>query len=157
MRFTTACAGGVLTLALVAGIGAVLAQKGVPPKTDAEKAAYNAWKYPGAKERASGGIGNCEHALLTTNDDLDQVVAYYEKKTGQKLSPDAPGGSGGGSGPNDDLHVFHDDSVQPDGTTARPVVVRVFTQRAKRYDVTLVISRAKGEEHTHVSLTYTQK
>jgi hypothetical protein len=90
---------------------------------------------------------------------LDKVVAFYEKKTGEKLAPDQPGGNGiggenGVGGKVVEARVFQDDSVQPAARSEpRPVVVRILVQRAKDYDLTLVVSRAKGEDHTHVALT----
>ena len=95
--------------------------------------------------------------MLATTDALDKVEAFYEKKTGEKLKPDQAGGRGIGGGAGE-AHVFQDDSVQPGAKSEpRPVVVRILVNRTKGHDLTLVISRAKGEDHTHIALTYFPK
>ena len=40
---------------------------------------------------------------------------------------------------------------------SRPVLVRVLVQRTKTHDLTLVISKAQGEDYTHITLTYFPK
>jgi hypothetical protein len=156
-------AGLLLALGVGAGIGVAVAQKGALPKQAGDKSGFEGWKYPGAKELASGQGAGGHQAVLATTDGLDKVVAFYEKKTGEKLTPDQPGGSGiggenGVGGKVVESRVFQDDSVQPGAQSEpRPVVVRILVQRAKGYDLTLVVRRAKGEEHTHVALTYFPK
>ena len=154
-RITAVVAGSLLALGAAAWSGAASAQKDAPAKA-ADAAGFNRWKYPGAKELGGGQGAGGHHAVLITADGLDKVVAFYEKKTGEKLTPDAAGGHGIGGGPGE-AHVFQDDSVQPGGKAERPVVVRVLVQRAKGHDLTLVLSRAKGEDHTHIALTYFPK
>lgn len=131
-----------------------VAQKEEPPKTGAEKPRFEDWKYPKAKELSSGQGAGGSHAVLTTTDDLDKVIAFYEKKTGQTLKVDQPGGQSisGGAG---EARLFQDDSIQPGiKSEPRPVVVRILVQRATSYDLTLVISKAKGEDYTHIAMTY---
>lgn len=148
-------AGLLLILGAVAWIGVAVAQK--EAKAGGDKPAFEGWKYPGAKELWSGQGAGGFYAILATTDGLDKVEAFYEKKTGEKLKPDQAGGHGIG-GSAGEARVFQDDSIQP-GVRAgpRPVVVRVLVQRAKGHDLTLVISRAKGEDHTHIALTYFPK
>jgi hypothetical protein len=131
-----------------------------PAKAGADKPGFEGWKYPGAMELGSGQGAGGFHAMLATTDRLDKVEAFYEKKTGEKLKPAQPGGHGIGSetgagGKAAKVRVFQDDSIQPGAKAeARPVMVRILVQRAKDYDLTLVISQAKGEDHTHIALTY---
>jgi hypothetical protein len=147
----------LLVVGAAAWNGYAIAQKDAPPKESVDKPGFERWKYPGAKELGSDQGAGGFHAMLATTDDLDKVVAFYEKKTGEKLKADQPGGHGIGGGEGES-RAFQDDSVQP-GVKAeqRPVVVRILVQRAKSYDLTLVITKAKGEDHTHVALTYFPK
>src|SRR5262249_46186913 len=115
-------AGLLLALGVGAGVGVAVAQKEAPPKPAGDKPGFDGWKYPGAKELASGQGAGGHHAMLATSDELEKVVAFYEKKTGEKLTPDAPGGSGIGGGAGE-ARVFQDDSVEPGGKADRPVVV----------------------------------
>ena len=60
---------------------------------------------------------------------------------------------------NVDAHVFtlsRDDSIVAGGKEQdrRPVWVHVFTQASKDYTVTVVITRAKDEKHTHILMTF---
>ena len=147
-------AGLLLILGRAAWIDVALAEKSEPSKAGSEKADFEGWKYPGSKELGSGQGAGGFHAMLTTTDGLDKVESFYERKTGQKLKPDQAGGHGIGGGEGE-AHVLQDDSIQPGVKGGpRPVVVRVFVQRAKGHNLTLVISRAKGEDDTHIALTY---
>jgi hypothetical protein len=156
MRPTVALVAGLLLGLGAAGVGVTLVLKEGTAKAAADKPDFEGWKYPGAKNVGSGEGAGGHHAMLATTDGLDKVLAFYEKKVGEKLTPDAPGGSGIGGG-DGKAEVFQDDSVQPGTKEARPVVVRILVRRMKEYDLTLVISRAKGEDYTHVALTYFPK
>jgi len=147
----------LLALSAAAWIGVAVAQKDAPAKAAADKSGFEGWKYPGATELGSGQGAGGYHAMLATTDALDKVEAFYEKKTGEKLKPDQAGGSGIGGGAGE-ARVFQDDSVQPGAKSEpRPVVVRILVNRTKGHDLSLVISRAKGEDHTHIALTYFPK
>jgi hypothetical protein len=119
-----------------------------------------AWKYPGAAQLASGSGAGGHFMVLATADGLEKVAVFYDKKLGgKKLSaPDRPGGSGLSGSDTGELGVFQDDSVQPGANAeARPVVVRIFVQRTKDHYLTFVLTRAKGEHQTHISLTRISK
>ena len=140
--------------------GVAVAQNDSQAKAGDDKPGLEGWKYPGAKELASGEGAGGYYAVLATTDGLDKVEAFYGKKVGEKLTPDHAGGSGiggetGTGGKATEAHAFADDSVQPGAKSeSRPVVVRVLVQRTKAHDLTLVISKAQGEDYTHISLTY---
>jgi hypothetical protein len=156
-RITTVIAVLLLMLGAVAWLGVAEAQKDTPTEAAADKPDFEAWTYPGAKELGSGQGAGGFYAMLATTDGLNKVEAFYEKKTREKLKPDQAGGHGIGGGAGE-ARVFLDDSVQPGAKKAeRPVVVRVLVQQTKTYDLTLVITRAKGEDYTHIALTYFPK
>jgi hypothetical protein len=145
----------VLTVVSMLSVSANWAGIAVGENDDVPKVKFDGWKYTGATELGTGPVGPGGHyAVLATTDGLDKVVAFYEKKTGEKLTTDSPGGQASRGGA-EEAWACLDDSVQPGVKhEMRLVTVRVFVQRKKEYYVTLVISRAKGEDHTHISLTY---
>ena len=162
-RTTVALTTFLVILGSGTGISVAVAEKDGPAKAGDDKPGLEGWKYPGAKELASGAGSGGYYMVLATTDGLDKVLAFYGKKTGEKLTGDQPGGHGisGETGTGDkepEAHVFQDDSVQPGAKAElRPVVVRVLVQRTKAHDLTLVISKAQGEDYTHIALTYFPK
>lgn len=141
---------GIVSLVAATWVGLALAQN----QDSASR--LGGWKYPGAKQLGSGSGAGGDFMVQATTDSIDKVKAFYGKKVGQKLSPDRtdPPGGMGLYGRDGELSVFQDDSVQP-GPKAelRPVVVCIFVQRTKDHYLTLVITRAKGEDQTHISIT----
>ena len=83
-RIVTVGVSALLALGIAAWYGSAVARN----DAKAGQAGFEGWKYPGAKEHASGQGAGGHHAVLTTADDLDKVVAFYEKKTGVLLSGD---------------------------------------------------------------------
>ncbi|MBV9125230.1 MAG: hypothetical protein JO112_17885 [Planctomycetes bacterium] len=138
---------GIPSIILASGMGVASAQPANP---------LDGWKYPESIQIAAGSGGG-NFLVLATPDALDKVVAFYNQKVGKKLTSDIPGATllRGGNG---EVWMDQDDSVQP-GPNAerRPVVVRIFVERAKDHYLTLVITHAKGEDQTHISLTYIPK
>jgi hypothetical protein len=155
MRKVVVVALGLL-LALSAGLA--LAQRGQPPARRVPTPAFQALLYPRHEEGGAGQSGaGYGHACYATADDLETVVAFYERATGEKLTPDEPGQCEARPG-----WFFCDDSVGPPRRGAserprRPVAVRLLVKHAEAYDLTLVISRAAGEGHTHIVLDYFDK
>src|SRR3954452_15658548 len=126
-----------------------------PPTATADAAA--AWEYPGAKTSMSSEVGPLYSSVRITTDDLATVVAHYEKKLGTRtaLARPAAGAAEGGSG---EQTAVSQDSLLPsvDGKQpqARDVTLLLASQHTKDSCLMLVISRAKGEKHTHIALTY---
>jgi hypothetical protein len=115
------------------------------------------WQYPGSKELASGFAGSAWYVRWSSSDDLEKVIAFYEKKVPAKLTPDKPGGS---TITKKDRRLFclQDDSVEPSDSKAnknspRPVTIRILVLNEPWNKLSLVISRAKEERHTHIALT----
>ena len=149
-----------LTIGVFSLVAMVVASAwGDEPPTATAKAA-SAWEYPGAKNSMSSEVGPLYNSVRTTTDDLASVVAHYEKKLGTKIAVDKAeaGAAEGGSGKQ--TAVFQD-SLQPardaKKAEARDVTVLLASQNTKAYCLTLVISRAKREKHTHIALTYVSK
>jgi hypothetical protein len=119
------------------------------------------WTYPGSKElMRSGGQANLL-ALLTTPDDLDAVARFYNRQICQvngmaegNLDPQHTGlsstGWGGGT------YCYAVDADQPD-QVARKARVATFEVRSQSYDLNVFVSRAEGEGHTHIALTFHAK
>jgi len=128
---------------------------------EARKPARDAgqWKYPGSKELVSADAGGGWYARWTTDDDLDKVIAFYGKRFHYtKLTPNKPGGS---NIEHQDrwTYCLQDDSVEAfdskaDKNPARPVAVRIFVEHGPWYTLTLVISRAKEDTHTHIAMIF---
>ena len=110
------------------------------------------WAYPGtlATGKKSKGAsisdgGNprvqsvkCE-AVLTTTDPIAKVIKYYS----DKFEPAAKAGAAAEADPKSVL--------SRDDSEGRPVTVRVFMVNREETSTTLVISRAQGEEETHIT------
>jgi hypothetical protein len=116
-----------------------------------------AWQYPGSKlldgaTMSDGGNRliqsvKCQ-AILTTPDPVEKVVAFYSEKLGIPRDP-GPQAAGLDSQVSDAKSV----SVQDD-SRGRPVSIRVITVHRAETSTTLVISRAAGEEETHIAWSH---
>ncbi len=84
------------------------------------------WMYPGWDVTSTGGSGRTHGTTAMTGDDFAAVVKYYE-------------GRGG---------------AVADLSRGRPLALRVITRRWERASIVLVVSRAEGEDRTHIALFY---
>jgi hypothetical protein len=129
------------------------------PPTVTAKAA-SAWEYPEADNMMSSTSGSLYNSGRTTTDDLARVVAYYEKKLGTKIALDKPKAASHTGGGGTKTAVFQD-SLQPAENAktpqARDVTLVLASQDTEAHSLTLVISRAKGEKHAHIVLTFVSK
>jgi hypothetical protein len=136
------------------------------------------WHYPGGAVQGSskGGkfladgvrVGPQYTTVLTTSDDVPKVLAYYAAKLNAPQVAGADGGSGFSHFDTEAaLKVVQgavlQDNTQPPGAgqpkagqlrATRPVRVGVINVCTERYDLCLFISRAEGEEHTHIVVAY---
>jgi tRNA A-37 threonylcarbamoyl transferase component Bud32 len=139
--------------------GAVATQVAPRSVRNAPPADLNQWQYPGAQSLGSGRSDSSRHARFATTDDLDKVAKWYENLTGARLI----GGAGGhGAATVGDIYYdYLDDSLAPPkGKIAkepRPVAVRVLVVRTGQAFFIVAISRAEGEEQTHIALTRVEK
>ncbi len=151
---------------LILGSGAVGQKDGVGKEESKKSADEEAKKfeYPDADVSGNGLTQRDGRSLyyctMTTPDDLEKALNYYEEKTGQKLTVDA--GTVSSRGRDDWIGAVQDDSVTRIGNgaermSARAMTVRVVSVDAKAYHLTLVFSRAKDEKHTHIVLTYVKQ
>lgn len=141
-----------LATLIVAGPGRVEAQVADP--------ALDGWKYPGAKVvssgRGSSPTVSQSHAIMLTEDKFEKVVKYYEEMLGTAATVTGPGfvekpvepGEGrvsSGKARDDTGSVVQEDSA------GRPVKLRVFVRNRESTSTSLVISRAEGEDQTHIA------
>jgi hypothetical protein len=113
------------------------------------------WQYPGSKmpggaTMSDGGVPLVQsvkfQAILTTADPVEKVIAFYAEKLGTPRSP----------GPEDARAKGADaKSVSTqDDSRGRPVALRVIVVNKAESSTTLVISRAEGEEETHIAWSH---
>ena len=120
------------------------------------KALASAFEYPDAKPMTVGSSGTLYHSLVLTTDDLEAVVAFYKGKIDEELKGYCLHGT-----PDSKVSVL-DDSFGPSSrdsgaAPSRPVEVKVLTEVAEAYYLTVVISRGAAEEETHIALIYALK
>jgi hypothetical protein len=134
---------------------------------------WTEWQYPDSKEQGSskggGGlmngvtVGPIYSVELTTPDDLDKVLKWYAKKFGGEIIavPTGSGSLGGFDSNNKDDPVINGNVILSNrpsddrgAGSLRPVKMKVISVRTPRYDLVVNVSRAEGESHTHVVVTY---
>jgi len=125
-------------------------------KPDLTKSA-EIWEYPGAKKHASHAGGVLYMSLSTTEHDLAKVAKHYGKKLAMEIALKHPGS--GIRGGDEEATGALNDSFQQRSTDIPPRAVQmaVATQKTKDYVVTVILSQAKGEEHTHIVVSFTRK
>ena len=111
------------------------------------------WRYPEAKVVVSGGSGAggraaTSSAIMRTKDAYADVVKFYEKKLGESL-----GRSGTITVAKGDIPTGNATFLQED-LADRPMKVRIFVQHRPSSSLSVVISRADGEQETHIAWTY---
>jgi hypothetical protein len=129
---------------------------GVPPPPAAEQ-----WTYPGSKELMRAGGQEDFLAVLTTPDEFDAVARFYHRQISQangmpegNFDPQHTGLSSGGFARG--TYCFATDADQPDKTAQKARTV-TFEVRSQSYDLNAFVSRAEGEEHTHIVVTFHPK
>jgi hypothetical protein len=109
------------------------------------------WKYPGSTmlggaTMSDGGNPHLQSvkckAILTTPDPIDKVIAYYSEKYTTPAKRDLAA----------DIAESDAKSVSTqDDSQDRPVTLRVIMVNKATSSTTLVISRANGENETHIA------
>lgn len=87
----------VIAIVLIAGVLAAAAPEGMAAKKEpANKEMLSAPQYPGSIEARATGMNSAEEyrATFYTNDTIDKVKAYYEQKTGVRISVQEGSGKG---------------------------------------------------------------
>ena len=115
------------------------------------------WRYPGSKmaggaEMSDGGNPlvpdvKCR-AILTTPDPIEKVVEFYAQKVGTPTVP---------AGQNAQAKVKEADAKAvstQDDSEGRPLTLRVIVVTKADSTTTLVISRAKSENETHIAWSH---
>ena len=111
------------------------------------------WQYPGSKfngaESSDAAVSDISSikskAVLTTPDSPEKVVAFYR----QKLKVDSAGKNLGEKG-GERITTNRSVSIQ-DNSDGRPLKLYIIAINETGSSTTLVVSRSKGEETTHIA------
>jgi hypothetical protein len=144
--------GAVVIGAAIASAGVLVADPAArPPVTLLGTLAE--WRYPDSEfhgaQMSDGGNRqiqsiNCQ-TVLTTADSVEDVVEFYSKKLGVSES-----GTGRGQQADADAKSV----ATQDDSDGRPVQVRVIVVNKDESSTTIVVSRADGEDETHIAVTH---
>ena len=147
-----------LIMVVVSALSLIGNQLAYPEDTDATKGVtllgmLSEWQYPGSKfhgaecsDAAVSEISSVKsRAELTTPDAAEKVMAFYR----DKLKVDAKGNNLGEK-PGERLTTKRSVSIQ-DNSTDRPLKLYVIAINQTGGSTTLVVSRAEGEEETHIT------
>jgi len=116
------------------------------------------WHYPGATSTSTSGAGvgspfgpplMTRGSMQTTTDSFADVAAHYAKKAGVDVQSVQASGSGSRASGESSVS-YQADSHGPRGP--RPMKSQAFARRDRGGSVVVFITRADGEDHTHVSL-----
>ena len=111
------------------------------------------WQYPGSKfngaESSDAAVNDISSikskAVLTTPDSAEKVVAFYR----QKLKVDSAG-KNLGEKEGERITTKRSVSIQ-DNSDGRPLKLYIIAINETGSSTTLVVSRAEGEETTHIA------
>lgn len=142
--FLGACA---LILGTAVGFGAGRSHPAEEDKALAE------WKYPKAKIAVSGSSGAdgrfaSSSAIMLTRESYADVVKYYEKKFGHSLTHSGTSTTTKAQPPDGGTTFLQEDLAD------RPLKLRIFVQHQRTSSISVVVSRADGEDETHIAWTY---
>jgi hypothetical protein len=116
------------------------------------------WRYPKGDPAGSSQGGPQYIARFTTPDDIATVAAWYGERLGSGAIPVGQAGTGSGGGP--DLYFAAcDDSFRPGSVPAAPrgVKVGVGARSSPASAVTVALSRADGEDRTHIVVSFARR
>lgn len=139
----------------------------VPPAPPWEE-----WRYPNAEFKASIQGSSLRvmgelvrpagrYAVLVTTDEFEDVARFYAGKTHFE-APDAIAKSRSavssyGTVQGESNHLLDDFDDPSDPQKSRPIRAKCMIRRCPSYDLTVFITRADDEAHTHVVLLYDPK
>jgi hypothetical protein len=133
---------------------------------------WEAWRYPNADTRgniqgSSTRINeklvrpSARYFLCTTSDALEDVARFYAEKAGfsdvDKVAKSTSGVSSQGTLKGDSNHVLDDFDDPKDPQAPRPVRSKCLIRRCPSYDLTVFVTRADSENHTHILILYDPK
>jgi hypothetical protein len=117
------------------------------------------WMYPGATSTSSTGAGVAtpfgppmmtRGSMQTTTDSFTDVAQHYATRMGVSL----PASGSGSRASGDSSVTYHADSQGPEGP--RPMKSQAFARRERGGSVVILITRADGEDDTHILLYWLQ-
>jgi hypothetical protein len=130
---------------------------------------WDAWRYPGAESKGSiqgssvrvntklvRPAGN--YTVFVTADPFEDVARFYAEKARFEQPDDVAKSqsavSSRGTIQGESNHLLDDFHDAADPEKLRPVRVKCLVRRSPSYDLTVIITRANDEKHTHVALFY---
>ena len=121
-----------------------------------DEAAY--WQYPKGDGAGFGQAGPQHIGAFTTPDDLATVAAWYGERLGTRIPLGVAGAIGSGGGP-EVFTAASDDSFRPSPgvRTARPVRVGFGARSSPASAVAVTLSRAEGEDRTHILVSFSRR
>jgi hypothetical protein len=117
------------------------------------------WHYPGATSTSTSGAGvgspfgpplMTRGSMQMTTDSFDDVTAHYAKKMGVNSNLQS-GSTSGSRASGSESVTYHVDNHGPT-RGPRPMKSQAFARRERGGSVVVFITRADGEDHTHVLL-----
>jgi hypothetical protein len=144
MRWVLGVGGLCVAVACLASLS-VREVAGQEKKTADPLEPYRYPKAEGGRGAAQANTLYCER--LTSSDDFEKVAAFYQKTAGADLgalTPDSVQTNGSGQASIDD-------------SSKRSVSLRTWVQHTDSYSLTVVVSRTKDENVTHIILSYLKR
>ena len=103
------------------------------------------YRYPKAEGgRGASQTGNMYCERLTSADDFEKVAQFYQKKAGSELGKLQP----------DSIQAVSSGQAAIDDSNKRSVSLRTWINHTDSYSLTVVVSRTKDENVTHIDLSY---
>jgi hypothetical protein len=95
---------------------------------------------------------------LTTPDDVEKVARFYAEVAGFEEPAAAAESqrstSSFGTLQGESHHILDDFVSAADTNKLRPVASKCLIRRGRSYDLTVLVTSADGEQHTHIVLLY---
>ena len=103
------------------------------------------YRYPKAEGgRGASQTGNMYCERLTSSDDFEIVAEFYQKKAGTDLGKLQP----------DSIQAVSSGQAAIEDSGKRSVSLRTWINHTDSYSLTVVVSRTKDENVTHIDLSY---
>jgi len=116
------------------------------------------WQYPKVEGAGFGQSGPQYIGAFTTPDDLPAVAAWYGERLGTRIPVGDAEAIGSEGGP-DVFTAACDDSFRPGpgARAARPVRVGFGARTSPVSAVAVTLSRADGEDRTHILVSFSKR
>ena len=119
------------------------------------------WLYPKAESKGFGSGGSPHLEVFTTPDDIATVAAWYSKRLESSLPDDIPQGPTPPVIPLDGSERRGGQGMEVGyavvGDSVRGVKVGAGARTSPASAVTVFLSRADGEDHTHIVISFSRR